>query len=78
MVEDATLVNTGSLMPQPNHGMPTAKLVSRRDISEDLIVIRLEPQDGPFTFKPSQYCTLGLDGIERNWRYSWNWFPKEN
>lgn len=65
MVEDATLVNTGSPMPQPNPGMPTAKLVSRRDISEDLIVIRLEPQDGPFTFKPSQYCTLGLDGIER-------------
>ena len=65
MVEDATLVNTGSPRPQPNPGLPTAKLVSRRDISEDLIVIRLEPQGGLFTFKPSQYCTLGLDGIER-------------
>ncbi len=65
MVEDATLVNAGSPRPQPNSGLPTAKLVSRRDVSEDLIVIKLEPQDGPFSFKPSQYCTLGLDGIER-------------
>ena len=44
---------------------PQAKLISRRDITEDLMVIRLEPEEGPFTFKPGQYCTLGSDGVER-------------
>lgn len=43
----------------------TATLVERRDITSDLFIIKLEPQDGPFVFKPGQYCTLGLDGIER-------------
>ena len=57
--------NTEQLRVRPNPGLPTAKLVSRREVSEDLIVIKLEPQDGPLKFKPSQYCTLGLNGIER-------------
>ena len=65
MAEDATLVNVGSPRPQPNPGFPTATLVDRRDVSEDLMVIKLKPQDGPFKFKPGQYCTLGLDGRER-------------
>ena len=29
------------------------------------MVIKLEPQGFDFNFKPGQYCTLGLDGIER-------------
>jgi NAD(P)H-flavin reductase len=45
--------------------LPKAELVERRDITNDLMVIKLQPQDAPFTFKPGQYCTLGLDGIER-------------
>jgi ferredoxin-NADP reductase len=45
--------------------LPRAKLVSRRDITPDLMVIKLEPQPGPYRFKPGQYCTLGIDGIER-------------
>ena len=45
--------------------LPRAKLVSRRDIAPDLMVIKLEPQPGPYRFKPGQYCTLGIDGIER-------------
>ena len=65
MGDDATLVNVDSRRPQPNPGFPRAKLVDRRDVSEDLIVIKLEPEEGPFKFKPGQYCTLGLDGIER-------------
>jgi len=45
--------------------LPTAKLVDRSDVTSDLMIIKLEPQGGPFVFKPGQYCTLGLEGIER-------------
>lgn len=45
--------------------LPKARLVSRRDITSDLMVIKLEPEQGPYKFKPGQYCTLGLAGIER-------------
>jgi len=50
----------------PNPAFPKARLVERRDITEDLMVIRLEPEEGgTFPFKPGQYCTLGLGPIER-------------
>ena len=45
--------------------LPRARLVERQDITPDLMVIKLEPELGPFKFKAGQYCTLGLDGIER-------------
>ncbi len=45
--------------------LPRAKLVERKDITEDLMVIKLEPEEGLFQFKPGQYCTLGKDGVER-------------
>ena len=45
--------------------LPTGNLVDRVDITDDLMVIKLEPEDGPLAFKPGQYCTLGLEGIER-------------
>ena len=48
----------------PNAAFPTAKLVGRRDITEDLMVIKLEPSER-FDFKAGQYCTLGLGKIER-------------
>jgi ferredoxin--NADP+ reductase len=41
-----------------------ARLVSRQDITPELMVIKLQPE-GPFSFKPGQYCTIGLEGIER-------------
>ena len=44
--------------------LPKARLVERKDITPDLFVIKLEPEMS-FDFKPGQYCTLGLDGIER-------------
>ena len=65
MVEDVTLAELEIPRAQPNPGWPRAVLVERRDITDDLWVIRLEPEDGPFKFRPGQYCTLGLDGIER-------------
>ena len=45
--------------------LPKARLVYREDISADLMVIKLEPEDGPFRFKAGQYCTLGREGVER-------------
>lgn len=45
--------------------LPRAKLVERIDYTDDLMVIRMEPQGFDFNFKPGQYCTLGLQGIER-------------
>ena len=45
--------------------LPRAQLVERVDYTDDLMVIKLEPQDLDFNFKPGQYCTLGLEGIER-------------
>ena len=45
--------------------LPRARLVERVDYTDDLMVIKLEPVGFDFNFKPGQYCTLGLDGIER-------------
>ena len=45
--------------------LPTARLVERTDITEDLMVIKLEPEMDEFSFKAGQYCTLGLQGVER-------------
>lgn len=49
----------------PNSAFPRAKLVERREITSDLMVIKLEPEEGPLNFKAGQYCTLGLGKIER-------------
>ena len=43
---------------------PKATLARRVDITHDLMIIWLKCEE-EFTFKPGQYCTLGLDGIER-------------
>ena len=36
----------------------TARIIERRDLSEDLWLIRVDPA-GPFQFKAGQYATLG-------------------
>jgi NAD(P)H-flavin reductase len=38
----------------------TARIIERRDLSEDLWLIRVDP-GGPFQFKAGQYATLGVD-----------------
>ena len=61
----------------PNPAFPKAYLVQRRDITDDLTVMRFEPEEGgAFSFKPGQYCTLGLGPIER--AYSIASAPHEN
>ena len=44
--------------------LPRASVVGRRDVTDDLMVITLEPKIN-FTFKAGQYCTLGLGSVER-------------
>lgn len=38
----------------------TARVIERKDLSEDLWLIRVDP-GGPFAFKAGQYATLGVD-----------------
>lgn len=69
MTTGETIVSTSEAdYSRPSYktdSLPQARLVDRREITEDLMVIRLEPVDGHFNFKPGQYCTLGKEGIER-------------
>ena len=42
----------------------TARITKRVDITHDLWQIWVKPEV-PFAFKPGQYCTIGVDGLER-------------
>ncbi len=44
--------------------LPKATITERRDLSDDLMVIKIETPE-PFTFKAGQYITIGLDNVER-------------
>lgn len=44
--------------------LPKAKIVEQIDLTNDLMIIKIKPEI-PFTFKPGQYCTIGLGGVER-------------
>ena len=51
-------------MPQQKAKLPTASIVKRVDFTPDHFKLWLEPRE-PFAFEPGQYCTIGVDGIER-------------
>ena len=77
MVESTATGRAKDIDLSPNPAFPKAYLAERRDITEELMVIRLEPEEGgAFNFKPGQYCTLGLGPIER--AYSIASAPHEN
>ena len=44
--------------------LPKAIITRREDVTHDLWKMWLRP-DVPFKFKPGQYCTIGVNGIER-------------
>jgi ferredoxin-NADP reductase len=44
--------------------LPTATIVRRRDCTDDLFLLWLEPSV-EFSFRPGQYITIGAGGIER-------------
>lgn len=45
--------------------IPTARVVARQDLTDDLMKLWLEPPPEFKDFQPGQYCTIGIDGIER-------------
>lgn len=45
--------------------LPVALVVKRQDITDDLMKLWLEPPQEFQPFKPGQYCTIGVNGIER-------------
>ena len=44
--------------------LPKAAVVQREDITSDLFIVKFKPEE-TFAFKPGQYATLGVNGIER-------------
>ena len=52
-----------------------AKVTKRVDVTEDLLIIWITKPD-EYSFKPGQYCTIGIDGLER--AYSIVSAPHEN
>src|SRR5437016_14668598 len=52
------MVETQSVVVRDKHYV--AKIIERKDLSEDLWLIRVDP-GGPFSFKAGQYATLGVD-----------------
>ena len=60
-----TSVRTAGATRDRTANLPRARLIERIDHTDDLMVIKMEPQGFEFNFKAGQYCTLGLDGIER-------------
>ena len=53
-----TTLQTPATHPDRTVNLPRARLVERIDHTDDLMVIKLEPQGFDFNFKPGQYCTL--------------------
>jgi ferredoxin--NADP+ reductase len=55
--------------PDPQQGNTTfrsARIVERRDLSDDLWVIRVDP-DGEFPYRAGQYATLGIGTAEKHY-----------
>ena len=61
---DTKLANHDQRMREMIAKLPKAKVVARKDITDELMVIWLKP-GVEFTFKAGQYCTLGMGSVER-------------
>ncbi|HBQ21326.1 MAG: hypothetical protein A2Z91_05980 [Deltaproteobacteria bacterium GWA2_38_16] len=53
-----------SFFGKVSYSMPQALIVKKKIITNTLVIMWLKP-DEPFTFKPGQYCTVGIQGLER-------------
>ena len=58
-----TLTTTRRRRP-PKPKLAESKVLERRDITHDLMLMWIEKPEG-FSFKAGQYCTIGREGIER-------------
>ena len=65
MVNQGTQTTAQSRKSRAIANLPQARLVERTDVTDDLMVIKLQPEMGQYNFKAGQYCTLGLQDIER-------------
>ena len=45
--------------------LPRARVAKREQCADDLFKLWLEPETPFLAFKPGQYCTIGVNGIER-------------
>ncbi len=43
---------------------PRARILEKVNLTESLMVMKIKPEI-PFIFKPGQYCTIGVSGVER-------------
>ncbi len=50
--------------------LPRARVTKREQCADDLFKLWLEPETPFPTFKPGQYCTIGVNGIERAYSLS--------
>jgi len=44
--------------------VPKARILEKVSLTDQLMIIKIKPEI-PFTFKPGQYCTIGVQGVER-------------
>jgi len=58
-------------MPAGSDKFYSARIVERRDISDDLWVIRVDP-GGEFHYEPGQYATLGVVTPERHYERAYS------
>lgn len=61
---DAKLMERERRLREAIAKLPRAMLTERGDVTEDLMVIKLQSET-EFSFKPGQYCTLGIESVER-------------
>ena len=60
----ATEARIAQIRAQRARKLQQVKVLRRDDVTPDLLKMWIEKPQG-FSFKPGQYCTIGIDGIER-------------
>ncbi len=60
----ATEARIAQIRAQRARKLQQVKVLRREDVTPDLLKMWIEKPQG-FAFKPGQYCTIGIDGIER-------------
>ena len=58
-------------MTPSNDKFYNARIIERRDISDDLWVIRVDPGGG-YSFVPGQYATLGVVAPEKHYERAYS------
>ena len=64
MMVDRRKARITTLKSKAKARLGTVRVLKRKDLTPDLMLMWVERPDG-YAFKSGQYCTLGIDGIER-------------